>query len=74
MILYETITMRAQKTNMFVKQLITLHKKLTMNLQFISLKIKKYYDKNRFEKINLKMRNKVYMLKKNIKTAKKITN
>ena len=42
-----------------------------MNLQFISLKIKKYYDRDRFEKINFKMRDKVYVLRRNIKTAKK---
>ena len=42
-----------------------------MNLQFISLKIKKYYDRDRFEEINLKMRDKTYVLRKNIKIAKK---
>ena len=42
-----------------------------MNLQFISLKIKKYYDRDRFEEINLKMRDKIYVLRKNMKTTKK---
>ena len=68
---HETTTVRAQRANMFVEQLITLHKKLAMNLQFISLKAKKYYDKDRFEEINLKVKNKTYVLKKNMKIAKK---
>ena len=66
-----TTTVRAQRAEMLVEQLIILHKKLSMNLQFISLRAKRYYDKNRFEKINFKIRDKAYVLRKNMKTAKK---
>ena len=68
---HETTAVRAQRANMFVKQLITLHKELAMNLQFISLKTKKYYDRGRSEEINLKVGNKAYVLRKNMKTARK---
>ena len=68
---HETTAVRAQRARMLVEQLITLHKKLSMNLQFISLRAKRYYDRDRSEEINLKVRDKTYVLRKNMKTAKK---
>ena len=41
-----------------------------MNLKFLAQRVKIYYDKKRFEKIDLKMRKKAFLLKKNIKTNK----
>ena len=66
-----TTAVRAQRAEIFVEQLIILHKKLSMNLQFISLRVKRYYDKNRSEEINLKMRDKIYVLKRNMKITRK---
>ena len=48
-----------------------LQKKLTMNLRFIALRFKIYYDKKRSEKIDLKVGEKTFVLKKNIKIIKK---
>ena len=48
-----------------------LQRKLTMNLRFIALKFKIYYDKKQFEKIDFKMGGKTFVLKKNIKITKK---
>ena len=68
---HETTKLKAEKTNIIVEQLITLHKKLATNLQFLAMRIKKYYDKDRSEKINFKIRDKTYVLRKNMKTTKK---
>ena len=54
-----------------IEQLIMLQKKLAKNLKFIALKFKVYYDKKRFEEIDLKVRKKTFMLKKNMKITKK---
>ena len=52
-------------------QLRDLHKKLVMNLKLIAQRAKIYDDKKRFEKIDLEMKKKPFLLKKNIKIAKK---
>ena len=54
-----------------IEQLMMLQKKLTKNLKFITLRFKLYYDKKRFEKIDFKMREKAFVLKKNMKITKK---
>ena len=68
---YETTKVRAERANIVVEQLITSHRELTTDLQFLTIKTKKYYDRDRFEKINFKMRDKAYVFRKNIKTTKK---
>ena len=55
---------------MLMTQLRDLHKELAMNLRFITQRAKTYYDKKRFEKIDLIMEKKVFLLKKNIKITK----
>ena len=71
MTFHGTTAVRAQKANMFVEQLVTLHKELAMDLQFISLRAKKYYDKGQSGEINLKVGDKAYVLRRNMKTARK---
>ena len=67
---HRTTAVRAQKAEMLVEQLIILHKKLSMNLQFISFRAKRYYDRDRSEEINLKVGDKAYVLRRNMKTAR----
>ena len=43
---------------MLMTQLKNLHKKFAMNLRFLTQRAKKYYDKKRFEEIDLKMKKK----------------
>ena len=62
---------RAHKINMMIEQLMMLQRELAMNLRFIALKFKVYYDKKRFEKIDLKMKEKAFVLRKNMKISKK---
>ena len=56
---------------MIIEQLMMLQKKLAMNLRFIALKSKIYYDKKRSGEIDLKVREKAFVLKRNIKITKK---
>ena len=62
---------KAHKIDIMIEQLMMLQKKLTMNLRFIALRFKIYYDKKRFEEIDLKVGGKAFMLRKNMKTTKK---
>ena len=48
-----------------------LQKNLTMNLKFLAQESKIYYDKKRFEEIDLKMKRKAFLLEKNMKTVRK---
>ena len=68
---HETTAVKAHRINMMIEQLMMLQKKLIMNLRFIALRFKIYYDKKQFEKIDLKMREKIFVLKKNMKITKK---
>ena len=68
---HETTAVKAQRVNMMIEQLIMLQKKLSKNLKFITLRFKLYYDKKRFEEIELKMREKIFVLRKNMKITKK---
>ena len=68
---HEITAVRAYRVNMIIEQLIMLQKKLIKNLRFITLKFKIYYDKKRSEEIDLKMREKIFVLKKNMKITKK---
>ena len=65
------IAVRAHKVNMMIEQLMMLQRELIMDLRFIALKFKIYYDKKRFEKIDFKMREKVFVLRRNMKITKK---
>ena len=56
---HEITTVRAQKANMLTKQLRDLHKKFAINLKFLAQRAKIYYDKKRFEEIDLKMKKKI---------------
>ena len=47
-----------------------LHKQLAQKLKFFSVRSALYYDKKRNKDITLKEENKVYLLRKNIKTTK----
>ena len=49
---------------MLMTQLKNLHKKLTMNLKFLTQRAKKYYDKKRFEKKRFKNEKKSIFIKK----------
>ena len=47
-----------------------LQRKLTMNLRFIALKFRIYYNKRRFEEIDFKMEGRIFVLRKNMKTTR----
>ena len=66
-----TTAIKAQRANMMIEQLIVLQKKLAKNLRFITLRFKLYYDRRRFEEIDLKVRKKVFVLRRNMKITKK---
>ena len=66
-----TTAVRAQRAGILVEQLVTLHKELSMDLQFISLRAKRYYDRGRSGEINLKVGDKAYVLRRNMKTTRK---
>ena len=68
---HETTAVRAHRVNMMIEQLIMLSKKLAMNLRFIALKFKIYYDKKQSGEIDLKVGKKAFVLRKNIKITKK---
>ena len=61
---------RAHRINMMIEQLMMLQKELAMDLRFIALKFKIYYDKKRSEEIDFKMGEKIFVLKKNMKITK----
>ncbi len=56
---------------MLIAQLKNLHKELAMKLRFLAQRAKIYYDRRRFEEIDLKMRKKAFLLKKNLRITKK---
>ena len=66
-----TTAVRAHKINMMIEQLMMLQKELAMNLRFIALKFKVYYDKKRSEEIDFKVEKKIFVPKKNMKITKK---
>ena len=68
---HKTTAVRAHRANVKIEQLIMLQKELAMNLRFIALRFKVYYDKKRFEEIDFKTGKKTFVLKKNIKITKK---
>ena len=65
-----TTAVKAHRANRMVEQLMMLQKKLAMNLRFIALRFKIYYDKKRFGEIDFKVREKAFMLRKNMKITK----
>ena len=50
-----------------VKKLITLHKELCKSIKLVQEKMKLYYNKKRSERLDLKKRDKVWLLHKNFK-------
>ena len=70
---HEITTIKAQKANILITQLKNLHKEFAINLRFIAQRAKIYYDKKRFDEIDLKLKKKAFLLKKNIKIIKKAT-
>ena len=66
-----TTKVRAQRANIAVEQLVTFHRELATDLQFLAIRTKKYYDKGRSGEINLKVGDKAYVLRKNMKTTRK---
>ena len=68
---HETTTVKTQKINMLMTQLKNLQKELTINLNFIAQRAKVYYNKTRFEEIDLKMKEKTFLLKKHQDDYKK---
>ena len=71
---HEITIVKVQKANMLMTQLRNLHKEVAINLKFIAQRVTIYYDKKRFEKNDLKMKRKAFLLKKNLKSRKKATN
>ena len=68
---HEATAIKVHRVNMMIEQLMMLQRELTMNLRFIALKFKIYYDKKRFEEIDFKVKKKAFVLKKNMKITKK---
>ena len=66
-----TTAVRAHRANMMIEQLMMLQRELAMDLKFIALKFKVYYDKKRFGEIDLKVRGKTFVLRRNMKITKK---
>ncbi len=60
----------AQKVTIQIEQIHLLHKELQKNIQFLSKRMTLYANKKRDKKSTLKKRNKVYLLKRNIKTKR----
>ena len=56
---------------MLMTQWKNLHKKLAINLKFITQRAKIYYDKKRFEENDLKMKKKSIFVKKDHQNHKK---
>ena len=59
-----------QKVTIQIKQIQLLHKELQKNIQFLNKRSALYDNKKRDKNSTLKERNKVYLLKRNIKTKK----
>ena len=68
---HETTAVRAHRANMMVEQLMMLQRELAMDLRFIALKFKIYYDKKRSGEIDFKVREKIFVLRRNMKITKK---
>ena len=60
----------AQKIMIQIEQLQLLHKELQKNIQFLNKRSALYVNKRRNKNFTLKERNKVYLLRRNIKTKK----
>ena len=60
----------AQKITIQIEQLQLLHKKLQKNIQFLVKRFVLYVNKKRNKDFTLKERDKVYLLRRNIKTKK----
>ena len=60
----------AQKAMIQIEQLQLLHKELQKNIQFLSKRSALYVNKRRDRDSTLKERNKVYLLRRNIKTKR----
>lgn len=67
---HETNFIRTQRANMLIAQLKNLHKQLVTNLRFLTMRSKIYYDKRRFEEIDFKMREKAFLLRKNLRITR----
>lgn len=65
-----TTAIRAHRANMMVEQLVMLQKELAMDLRFIALRSKVYYDKRRSGEIDLKVGGKAFVLRRNMKTTR----
>ena len=59
-----------QKVTIQIEQIQLLHKKLQKNIQFLSKRSTLYTNKKRDRNFTLKERNKVYLLRRNIKTKR----
>jgi len=59
-----------QKVTIQIEQIHLLHKELQKNIQFLSKRMILYANKKKDKKSTLKKRNKVYLLKRNIKTKR----
>src|ERR1700733_14207066 len=53
-----------------MQNLKNLHKKLLKNIEFLNLKTAYYYNSKRFRKPLLQKKNKIYLLRQNIKTTR----
>ena len=60
----------AQKATIQIKHLQLLHKELQKNIQFLSKRSALYANKKRDREFTFKEKNKVYLLKRNIKTKR----
>ena len=60
----------AQKTTLQIEQLTLLHKKLQKNIQFLVKRSALYVNKKRNKDFTFKKKNKVYLLRRNIKTKR----
>ena len=63
-------TVLAQKAHITVEQLKALHQQLSRDIAFIALRTAKYYNKKREDAPALKRGDKVYLLRRNIKTTR----
>jgi hypothetical protein len=60
----------AQRAILSVENIKELHKQLSMDIQFLALRSARYYDKHRSVAPTFKRGDKVYLLRKNIKTKR----
>ena len=63
-------TVLAQKAHITVEQLRMLHQQLSRDIAFVALRTAKYYNKKREDAPALKEGDKVYLLRRNIKTTR----